>query len=187
MPERYVIEHCSPTLAGIKTGNLFRIQLDKLTNLYDEIRELNNILICKGLRAVPVKVTGKDALVYIYRPDFLEKDLSSPEAIEILESKGYSCNGAQYCLVQLIRHLAEDAVFPHEIGLFLGYPPSDVRHFMADPCQGVKCSGCWKAYSDADEAEKTFDMYKKCTDTYKRLHSQGRSLSQLVVEMKEAV
>ena len=72
MPEKYVIEHCSPTLAGIKTGNLFRIQLEGLSNIYDEIRELNNILLSKGLRTVPVQITEKYALVYIYRPDLLE-------------------------------------------------------------------------------------------------------------------
>jgi hypothetical protein len=185
MPEKYVIEHCSPTLAGIKTGNLFRIQLEGLSNIYDEIRELNNVLLSKGLRTVPVQITEKYALVYIYRPDLLERDLNSPEALEILEKKGYACTSTMSCLVQLIRHLAEDSEFPHEIGLFLGYPPSDVKQFMANPCQGVQCSGCWKAYSNPAEAERTFNRYKKCTEVYRRLHQEGKSLSQLAVKTQK--
>lgn len=38
----------------------------------------------------------------------------------------------------------------NEVGLFLGYPPEDVRCFMNDSRRGVKCTGCWKAYGDEE-------------------------------------
>ncbi|MCR5054765.1 MAG: DUF3793 family protein [Lachnospiraceae bacterium] len=181
MSEQYIAEHCAPTLAGIKTGNLFSVQNGEGKSLKHEIRELNRRLSEKGLRVIPVKQTGTHTLVYIYRPDRLEKDLSSAEAVRILEKKGYDVKNASLCLKQLISRLSKDDAFPHEIGLFLGYPPSDVEGFMKNPNQGVKCSGVWKAYSNEEEAKRTFIKYRKCTRDYCSRLAAGSPLMQMVV------
>ena len=175
MSEKYIVEYCSPTLAGIKTGNLFSVKTDKGEDINRELRALNKILTGRGLRAIPVKYTGKYILIYIYRPAFLTRDLQRPDARRILEKKGYSCKDADFCLMQLIRRLKEDDNFPHEIGLFLGYPPSDVAAFMEDAGKGVKYVGCWKAYGNEHEAKKISHRYKKCTEIYQRELKKGRS------------
>ncbi len=146
-----------------------------------EICSLNRILRGKGLRIIPVRSTEKTTLIYLYRPERLKRDLGRSEAANILTEKGYSCNNPDICLAQLVRHLKEDSEFPHEIGLFLGYPPSDVRAFMKSPCSGVQCAGCWKAYSNRDEAVKIFDRYRKCTDIYRRKAKKGINLESLIV------
>ena len=64
--------------------------------------------------------------------------------------------------------------FPHEIGLFLSYPPEDVKGFMADPC-ACKCSGCWKVYGGREAAEKQFARYRKCTGVYCEQWREGLS------------
>ena len=181
MPEQFLIEHCSPVLAGLKTANMFTITLDEGQDIFDELRQLNRLLREKGLRIVMLRRGDRKALLYLYRPDYLDRDLDSPLARHILEAKGYRCGSAGSCIVQLIRHLAEDEAFPHEVGLFLGYPPEDVVCFMKDSRKGVKCTGCWKAYGNEEEARKTFSKYKKCTDVYRRELSKGRSLLQLTV------
>lgn len=181
MSEQFVIEHCSPTLAGIKTGNLFSVKIDKDTDIQQEIRDLNRVLGEKGLRVIPLKQTQTYALIYIYRPCYLQRDLCNPKAAGILEKKGYNSKKAECAITQLVKHLATDEGFPHEIGLFLGYPPEDVEGFMKDPCKGVQCSGCWKAYGNKDEASKTFLKYKKCTENYRRQNLKGKTLAQLTV------
>ena len=181
MSEQFVIAHCSPTLAGIKTGNLFPVKVKGGADINDEIRQLNRILRDAGLRVIPVKRGGDSVLLYVYRPTFLEMDLQDPEALRILKEKGYSCKSMVNCLAELMKHLAEDEEFPHEIGLFLGYPPSDVQSFMADSRDGVQCTGCWKAYSDKEGAEETFRRYKRCTEKYILLYKKGRPLKDLVV------
>ena len=77
-----------------------------------------------------------------------------------------------------------DDSFPHEIGLFIGYPPSDVKSFMEDPSNGVKCSGCWKAYSNECEAKRLFDEYKKCSRIYMNEIKRGKTLESLVVDTR---
>ena len=84
-----LVEHCSPTLAGIKTGNMFSVSND-LTDLLSEIRELNRIMTSRGLRLIPLRRSDKRTLIYLYRPDYLKKDLDLPEAQEILEELGKS-------------------------------------------------------------------------------------------------
>ena len=181
MPDNIIVENCSPTLAGIKTGNIFTIDRKHIKNICKELRELNQCFIPKGLRAIPLRVTEKNVLIYLYRPDKLRADLSSEEAKEILLKKGYTCNSIESDIVHLIHHIHNDGCFPHEIGLFLGYPPIDVKGFMEDTRKGVKCVGYWKVYGDKEKAEKTFSSYRKCTEIYKKCLLGGRRLSQMVV------
>ncbi len=181
MSEELIIEHCSPTLAGIKTGSMFSVRVTEDTDINMEVTELNRMLRGKGLRVIPLKKTGKYALIYLYRPDHLKKDLNDPLALSILKERGYEPQNPECCIAQLVRHLKNYEIFPHEIGLFLGYPPSDVECFMKHPCNGVKCCGCWKAYSEPEKARKTFARYRKCTEVYHMLNRSGKSLSQLAV------
>lgn len=181
MPEQYIIEHCSPTLAGLKTANMFPVDLEGDDDINCEIKKLNKLLRKKGLRIVMLRKTGSKALLYMYRPDYLDRDLGYPEAKEILKMKGYRCTSTGSCIVQLIRHMTEDKEFPHEVGLFLGYPPEDVKYFMQDTRRGVKCTGCWKAYGNEEEAKKTFSKFRKCTEIYLRESAKGKSLLQLTV------
>ena len=181
MPDNIIVENCSPTLAGLKTGNIFTIDRKLIKDIKEELRELNQLFTGKGLRAIPLKVSDKSVIIYLYRPDKLRADLSSQEAREILTAKGYSCQSIESDIVHLIKHIRSDGSFPHEIGLFLGYPPVDVKGFMEDTRKGVKCVGYWKVYGDKEKAEKTFSRYKKCTEIYKKCLSGGRCLSQMIV------
>ena len=184
MSEQQLIDQCAPTLAGLKTANMFPVSLEPGQDIGKEVRQLNRLLREKGLRVVILRQRERNALLYLYRPAWLDRDLKCPLAKKILESKGYSCESTGSCLVQLIRHMSEDQDFPHEVGLFLGYPPEDVRCFMTDTRAGLKCTGCWKAYGNEEEARRTFSRYRKCTDVYRRELSRGRSLLQLTVSAK---
>lgn len=48
---------------------------------------------------------------------------------------------------------------PHELGIFLGFPVSDVKEFMK--CSNKKCLICgyWKVYNNLEEAIETFDKF----------------------------
>ena len=180
MSDQYIIRHCAPTLAGIKTGNLFSVQREPGENYIEAIRRLNKILVPKGLRALILKQTEKTVLIYLYRPAMLNADLSREDARQILLEKGYPTEEVQSCIVRLVKRLASGDGFPHEIGLFLGYPPEDVKGFMNSPVEGVKCSGCWKVYGDEAKAKRMFANYQRCTNAYCRKNKEGNSLEQLV-------
>lgn len=181
MSEDLLIRHCSPTLAGMKTGNLFTCAYTDASELRDAIRRWNKRLGKKGLRILPLRCQENRALVYVYRPARLSKDLQNGTACRLLRARGYGMETPQSCVIQLIKRLHTYEEFPHEIGLFLGYPPEDVRGFIEHNADDCKCVGCWKVYGDADAAQKLFAKYKKCTDIYCTQFAKGKSIERLTV------
>ena len=85
------------------------------------------------------------------------------------------------CICQLARKIRSEAEFPHEIGLFLGYPPEDVCGFMENRACNCKCIGCWKVYGDEAAAKKKFAQYKKCTRIYQDQWAKGTDIERLTV------
>lgn len=181
MSDELMIRHCSPTLAGIKTGNLFTCPCTSRQSLVPEICRLNRLLVPKGLRILPLRVRRGRALIYIYRPRVLARDLLDSRARDLLEPLGYVPEQAAQCVIHLIRRLAAEQGFPHEIGLFLSYPPEDVLGYIRNGAGCAKCVGCWKVYGDTDAARSTFAQYASCTRTYCLLWQQGISLQRLTV------
>ena len=135
MLEKKLIKNAAPTLAGLKTGNLFTCPYCSKAQACSMLRALNTDFTKKGLRLTPLR-----------------------------------------------RRLAENEEFPHEIGLFLGYPPEDVCGFIENKAACAQCVGCWKVYGDVESAKRKFAQYEKCTRVYNDLFDQGkRSLQQLTV------
>ena len=181
MSEELFVSQCAPTLAGVKTGSLFSCPYETREDVTAEVRRLNRALVPKGLRLLPLRYSEKRVLMYLYRPALLRRDLSDSEAAEILCAAGYSCASCDRCVVQLIERLRESESFPHEIGLFLSYPPEDVRGFIDNKAANFKRSGLWKVYGDEERAMAMFDEFKRCTDIYCRLWREGVGLERLAV------
>ncbi len=179
--EKRVVEQCAPTLAGLKTGSLFSLRGFSSSGLLSEICDLNRKFRSSGLLLIPLKKTEDFALLYLYRPGCLKRDLLDPDAVRIMRRSGYRSSDTSYCILRLCRRLREESAFPHEIGLFLGYPPKDVEGFIRDPNCACACKGCWKVYSEPDKAARIFERYRQCTACYLRRIKEGSSLEQLLV------
>ena len=176
-----MVRHGSPTLAGMKTGSLFTCPFAGEQAMQDCVRCWNHTLAAKGLRVLPLRWQGQRALIYLYRPARLAKDLQCPEARALLAPRGYCCDDPTRCVGRLMQRLREAEEFPHEIGLFLSYPPEDVRGFIQSPACGFKCVGCWKVYGDAAAARRTFGQYRRCTERFCARFAQGTTLDRLAV------
>lgn len=180
MSDEMIVRHCSPTLAGMKTGNMFTCVFTDVSEMRECIRCWNRRLGKKGLRVLPLRVRNNRALVYVYRPAKLSCDLKHYTACRLLQERGYGMETPSRCISQLRKRLGDCEDFPHEIGLFLGYPPEDVCGFIENK-EDCKCVGCWKVYNDVEAAQKVFAKYKKCTHVYCAQHAQGKSIERLTV------
>lgn len=180
MSEELVIRHCAPTMANIKTANLFSGTFADRKEMYDEVRSLNHRLKGKGIRILPLYFDKGRGLIYVYRPGKLSRDLQSCKACQLLKSCGYPCSEQNECLRHLMQRLKESGEFPHEIGLFLGYPPEDVDGFINRRSE-CKCCGCWKVYGNVDEAQRQFARFRKCSDLYWKQWKMGKSIERLTV------
>ncbi|MDY4080699.1 MAG: DUF3793 family protein [Candidatus Metalachnospira sp.] len=179
--EKCIIEHCSPTLAGLKPAGLFSCCGLFEEDMLRQVKELNMKLNPKDI--VVSVMTRKDgrALIYVYRKSRLKKELQNKETSEFLAKYGYSHLSVEKAVARLKNRLAQSEGFPHEIGVFLGYPLGDVVGFIENGGRNCKCVGCWKVYCDECEAVRLFEKYRKCTKIYKRLYETGKTVLQLTV------
>ena len=80
MSEDLIIKHCSPTLAGLKTANLFTCVYAQKQDVERYTQEFNRRFSHKGVKMQPLGYGKKRALIYVFRPTQLERDLSDPHA-----------------------------------------------------------------------------------------------------------
>ena len=181
MFEEYLITHCSPTLASLKPASLFLYRFSSGEELYESVAVWDAQFQKKGIRITILREDTETALIYVYRPDTMVRELSRPEIISFLVSTGYQAGTIDQMLEQLRSRLHGSEEFPHEIGVFLCYPLNDVLGFIKNHGSNCKGMGDWKVYGDLGEAQKTFAKFKKCREIYANLWHQGRTIWQLTV------
>lgn len=181
MKERYFIQHCAPTLASMKAASLFWCPFMCDRELERDMRTWNKQFLQKGIRLYILKKQGNMALVYVCRIKMLQHNLQQPPVRRFLEAYGYPDTQVEEALKRLAQRLAEAPSFPHEIGIFLGYPLEDVAGFIHNGGKNCKCTGYWKVYCNESEARKTFAKFNQCRDVYTRLWNRGRTVMQLTV------
>lgn len=178
-----IVRYCAPTLAGIKSASLFNIQKSNNNNIYDEIKKINEYISNQGVKVIPLYEKNDRVLIYVFRPDFLKKELVNDLTKSILLKKGYQSNNLNECLSTLRNKLINNSEYPHEIGLFLGYPPEDVYGFMYNRDNDLKVKGYWRVYKNSNDAKKLFNKFDKCTESLLNKFSNGYSLEDLTVKV----
>ena len=184
MLERAIIDHAAPTLARLKLGNLFNHPMGE--GFAGEFAALRGLLLEKGVTMTILKTSGGKALIYLYRAGELERVLSDPGVRRLLMTCGYSRFDVAGALDTLKARLNGVDAFPHEIGVFLGYPLEDVLGFIENGGRNCLSCGCWKVYSNECAALKSFARYEKCKAVYQRLFASGCPLTRLTVAARTA-
>lgn len=182
--EQHLIEYCSPTLASLKTASLFNHTYTAEQELDAQLRLWNSRLNKKGIFLMDLYRRNNRALIYVYRRTHLICDLNREGAPGFLKQYGYldtEVKNVDYALTRLRERVRRSDGFPHEIGVFLGYPLGDVIGFIENKGKNCKCRGYWKVYCDECHALRAFSKYKKCKWVYARLWRRGRSVWQLTV------
>lgn len=170
--------HCGPALTGLKAANLVSLTWREFPDLRERVTEYNRLFQPKGVSFRFLRVCEHRALLLVYRGDLLEEQLREPLAAKLLLQDGYPMEAElEVMLDQLSMHLQREVDFPHEIGLFLGYPPEDVQGFQQYRGQNCKLCGYWKVYSDVSRAQKLFSLYDHCRATLCRRLARGMTLS----------
>ena len=167
--------HCAPTLVGLKPANLISHKpLDVISTTHkalgDHLIEMTLLWHCNC----------KD-LTLVYHRDKLLQHLNSPEIWGYLMVAGYPMNSS---LETIIEHLKKRIValkeFPHEVGLFLGYPLVDVMGFIKNNGRNCKFCGYWKVYGDESEAKCLFDSFNKARDEMCAKVSSGYTVAEIL-------
>ncbi len=168
--------NCGITFAGLKPASLFWLKEEQC----GELDYYRKSFAKRKFRFMVVKSAEGRRLFYVFNQNKLEELLFDKQNRTFLHSCGYRYDGIGGALIELKRRLQGDCDFPHEVGLFLGYPLEDVRGFMADARRGV-CTECgyWKVYGHLNEKKKIFERYRKCSRCICDKMSSGMSIEEI--------
>ena len=179
--DRQLVAYCAPTLAGIKSGSIFNCSYESCDELRRIIRGWNRALNEKGVYLTILKTWESRAMLYVYRPVMLYRDLRVHRAARYLKNAGYTSLNVADAVETLRRRVVCEESFPHEIGLFLGYPVGDVEEFVKNRGRNCKYCGFWKVYCDEEKTIALFARFKRCINVYMSQWRDGKSVAQLTV------
>lgn len=132
--EELLAYHCAPTLKGYKMANMFHVSRQSFPRAKEMILEYNEKFKAKDLAFRILQAEQPRITFYVYSIDTFGKILKQERIRMFLERLGYPTHSPSACLDFLERRM-EEANYPHEIGIFLGYPFEDVLGFIQNkPC-----------------------------------------------------
>ena len=181
--EAVLVRQCAPTLAGMKPGSIFCFHHSSLEASRQKVCQWNKQLEPFGLtvQILLERPGSSSVIVFVYRHDRLEQMLSDDAYQSFLAEAGYEDANLDGLLEQLSYRLRTQPEFPHEIGVFLGYPLRDVIGFIENRGRNFTCCGFWKSYGDPAEMQVCFACYRRCIQTYVAMFEQGIPIERLAV------
>lgn len=170
--------HCAPILSGSKAANIMTVTVH-------EFDRIGYLLEGTGIRYRFLKTKGDKGILYLYREKRLKQYLEQEEIQEFLSEYGYDEVNIAKMLNLLSKRIQmyndQDAVFPHEIGVFLEYPLGDVKGFLANEGKNFMYSGYWKVYQDLQGAVRRFTQYDMERELTIQALMQGKSIREIAL------
>lgn len=172
-----LISHIGATLAGVKPaellgipindGRVARSQWEKCKACLLQYTELH-------IQEINKQADGKQA--FFYHCSSLNNVLSENSNLRFLRGRGYP---EKYSIENYVSFLVERLNgddFPHEIGIFLGYPLKDVLGFVG--CSSLKLvrRRGWNFYGGEEISNKRYESFLQARMRVKELITQ-RSLA----------
>ncbi|MCD7825976.1 MAG: DUF3793 family protein [Clostridiaceae bacterium] len=165
---------CAPVLAGLKVSNLFIISRE-------QIEKVDEILTATDIDSQLISYQGQRATVLLYRKEALLEYLNQDAVRSFLFEMGYE----KLSLRSLFHRFRKRYIFyqqgrgefPHEMGLFLGYPIEDVIGFIEHKGKDFKHSGYWKVYGNVREKISLFWQFDRAQELLIGQVSKGGSVT----------
>lgn len=179
--EKMLAHHCAPTLEGIKCANIFSVRHQDKAEIEDLADTYNRKLQRYGIYIELLCLCENRALVYVYRRSALCLELSQEKIQEFLLGKGYQPEqDIDGLLARLKEKMRSEEDFPHEIGVFLGYPLEDIVDFIRCRGKDFKLNGYWKVYHNVGRTRALFEAFSQSRTRFCQELSSGRNLQELV-------
>lgn len=173
--------HCAPTLTGLKPANLISHAAENDFLYAEEAVDAIKALEDKDIYIERLCGCERKRLTLVYRKSQLIEHLNQPEIWGFLVSQGYPVfGGLEMILEHLKLRIVQSGGFPHEIGVFLGYPLEDVMGFIRHKGQNCKLCGYWKVYGDPKKAMDLFNQFDKSRELVLVALAKGVTLEHCV-------
>lgn len=164
---------CAPVLAGLKISNLLNVN-------EKQGKMLQNLLAVTELSCYVLLRNGHRMTILIYNKKMMKAYLKKKRVKDFLAGEGYE----DMSLVDMLKllseryqsHMKERVGFPHELGVFLGYPMEDVEGFIENNGENFLCLGYWKVYRNQQAKLELFQKFERAKEWMILLISNGVGL-----------
>ena len=170
-------QQCAPVIFGIKPSNLLIIERETAY-------VLKSLIDATGLKVRCLSPYSRRQVWFLFNESALDAQLKDAENRAFIESLGYAAGlSLDEMLLQLCRRFQAykcgETGFPHELGVFLGYPLCDVRGFIENQGKNYLYSGYWKVYDNENETKMLFRRYENVRNYAVSLVRQGKDFSHI--------
>lgn len=162
----FLVLELAEVLQGAKPANLVCLANKRRScgrNLYHLWKQHGRALLDQsGLQVKVLADRGSSILLLLYCPLALEALLALKSVQVILGRAGYEApSDMELVLRELELRMAGEG-FPHEVGVFLGYPLKDVVGFMGWAQLSFTCQGPWKIFGNPTESLRLAETHREC-------------------------
>lgn len=173
-----IANQCAQVLMDVKPSNLLILK-------EEEQKDFLQMEHFSGISCICLYKGEEKSSWLLYRKDRLEAILLWPQVQQFLAEYGYLA--ATQSLEEMLERLAQRFTaykknrisFPHELGIFFGYPLEDVKGFIEHQGKDYLCSGYWKVYHNEQKARHTFWLYQNVKEKVLQMVYAGRSLYEI--------
>ena len=158
----WLAELLAPVMLGAKPAEILSFQ-KKTSTYFKDIEALEMCRKnCTRLKITHIDCKNGTTKFFVYHSNELNTWLSDPRNLNFLKTQGYpelyTLDG--YLSVLYERLQASDS-FPHEIGVFLGYPLKDILGFMGLAKLQLTSVSKWRIYGDPRISLEKMDQIDK--------------------------
>ncbi len=143
-----------------------------------------------------LRTNAVGVLVMFYSPEKMHAALENERTSEYMSEYGYgpsvmdtpSPSAMVIASLETLRWRFSVERFPHEVGIFLGYPLKDVVGFMRQPGTLPTFRGAWQVYGDPKESLALMQQYKnaaKMAETLLRIYRDHEICMTKIAEMAD--
>jgi hypothetical protein len=155
-------------LEGEKPANLINIP-DWMRpcgkNFYRLWKEYGEeVLAGSAVRGLVLAERNDSVLLLLYREDLMKSLLEKKSVAALLARSGYGAAPDPAAALAVLRERMTGDGFPHEIGIFLGYPLKDVAGFIGWAKIPYTCQGPWKIYGAPEASLALARTFRGCRD-----------------------
>lgn len=176
----HLMLECSEVLAGVKPANLISlVNRNQLCgrNLYQLWQSHHEELAARlpDLTIRVLQIRERAMLLLCYNNDHLKRHLAHAGIRTLLHKAGYEAGSSiEAQLGELSRRIENNGSFPHEIGLFIGYPAKDVAAFMGLIKLPFTCQCLWKIYGNPDQSLGLAEQFRCCRQRMGAILATGK-------------
>ncbi|MDO5294250.1 MAG: DUF3793 family protein [bacterium] len=168
---------CAPLITGIKISNLLIVQ----NNNVDQVKK---ILKDSNISYYVLLIREKKTTLLLYKSSQLLKYLSDRRVKGLLMRLGYQdmeiTQMFELFKTRYAAYMDGSKSFPHEMGLFLGYPVEDVEGFIENEGRNYLYTGYWKVYENLSKKVKLFKQFEIAKETLIQMVAYGLSIEDVI-------